>query len=468
MSDEFKKVAAREIEEFKSEYRARFPGRDTDSLTDEDLLREVMNTVGKQGRLGEHVKCVVSVSMLTEGWDANTVTHILGVRAFGTQLLCEQVVGRGLRRRSYATQSQTLAVNGHSVTFDAFPPEYAEVYGVPFSFIPTSGSTTDPPPGPVPTRVRALEDRIECEITFPRVAGYRYDIPGETLTATFSEQSKLIISTADIPTRVDLDPIVGEKSVHTLDDLKQRRENEVTFVLAKRTLEKYFRDDEGNDRPWLFPQLLKISKDWKTQCLTLKDNTFPQLLLLAEFSHDAADRIYKAIVSAQTGAPTLKPILQPYDVIGSTRYVDFDTIRPTFATHADKCHVSHVVAHTESWEQKMAESLEEMKEVVRYVKNERLYFTIPYTINGEEHKYTPDFIAVIDDGQGSENLLNVIIEVSGEPKKDKAAKVSTAKTLWVPSVNNHGGFGRWQFVEIQDPWDAKNLIRKELGLEQAS
>jgi type III restriction enzyme len=468
MSDEFKKVAAREIEEFKSEYRARFPGRDTEDLTDEDLLREVMNTVGKQGRLGEHVKCVVSVSMLTEGWDANTVTHILGVRAFGTQLLCEQVVGRGLRRRSYATESQTLKVNGHSVTFDAFPAEYAEVYGVPFSFIPTSGSTVDPPPGPVPTRVRALEERIESEITFPRVAGYRYDIPGETLEAQFSEDSKFPLSTADIPTRVDLDPIVGEKSVHTLDDLKRRRENEVAFVLAKRTLEKYFRDDEGGDRPWLFPQLLKITKNWMIQCLTLRDNTFPQLLLLAEFSHDAADRIYKAIVSAQSGAPTLKPILRPYDTIGSTRYVDFDTIRPTYATRADKCHVSHVVAHTESWEQKMAETLEEMNEVVRYVKNHNLSFTIPYTINGEEHAYTPDFIAIIDDGHGREELLNLIVEVSGEPKKDKAAKVSTAKTLWVPAVNNHGGFGRWRFIEVTDPWDAQNLIRRELYPPDAS
>ena len=144
MSDDFKKIAAREIDEFKAEYRARFPGRDTDNLTDEDLLREVMNTVGKAGKLGEHVKCVVSVSMLTEGWDANTVTHILGVRAFGTQLLCEQVVGRGLRRMSYAANK-----DGY------FDPEYAEVYGVPFSFIPCSGATREPPPGPLPIRVRA-------------------------------------------------------------------------------------------------------------------------------------------------------------------------------------------------------------------------------------------------------------------------------------------------------------------------
>ena len=107
MTAEFKRIAAVEIDEFKAEYRARFPGRSADDLDDEDLLREVMNTVGKPGKLGEHVRCVVSVSMLTEGWDANTVTHILGVRAFGTQLLCEQVVGRGLRP-SVDTQNRPL------------------------------------------------------------------------------------------------------------------------------------------------------------------------------------------------------------------------------------------------------------------------------------------------------------------------------------------------------------------------
>ncbi len=114
MADDFKKIAAREIEEFKADYRLRFPDRDTDKLTDEDLLREVLNTVGKPGKLGEEIRCVVSVSMLTEGWDANTVTHILGVRAFGTQLLCEQVIGRGLRRRSYEAESSEINVNGKS------------------------------------------------------------------------------------------------------------------------------------------------------------------------------------------------------------------------------------------------------------------------------------------------------------------------------------------------------------------
>ena len=451
MSADFKQIAEQEIVDFKAEYCVRFPGRNAEALTDEDLLREVMNTVGKSGKLGEHVKCVVSVSMLTEGWDANTVTHILGVRAFGTQLLCEQVVGRGLRRMSYAANEQGM-----------FDPEYAEVYGVPFSFIPCSGSTKEPKPGPMPTRVRALEQRIACEITFPRLLGYRYDIAGESLKATFSEESKLSLSTADIPTKTENAPIVGESSIHNLDDLKRHRSNEVAFLIAKRTLEKYFRDDEGNDKPWLFPQLLSITKRWLSECVTFKDDTFLQLMLLIEFAEDATDRIHKAIVASSEGTPALKPILRPYDTIGSTRYVDFDTTRPVFATKADKCHISHVVADTDSWEQKLAQSIEDMTEVIRYVKNHNLGFFIPYTLNGKENNYIPDFIACIDDGNGKDDLLNLLIEVTGEKKKDKAAKVSTARTLWVPAVNNHGGFGRWSFIEIADPWNARSLIRAQV------
>ena len=461
MSTDFKKIAAAEIDEFKAEYRARFPGRDAEQLTDEDLLREVMNTVGKPGKLGENVKCVVSVSMLTEGWDATTVTHILGVRAFGTQLLCEQVVGRGLRRMSYATERRTIPINGKTVEIDAFAPEYAEVYGVPFSFIPCSGSAREPKPGPMPTRVRALEERIACEITFPRLVGYRYDLPAEQLSAAFSDASRLALSTADIPTKTELEPIFGEGSTHTLDDLKRRREQEVAFLLAKLTLEKYFRDDAGQVKQWLFPQLLGITRSWLAECVVLKDNTFPQLLLIAEFAHDAADRIYRSIVASAGAQKTLKPIMRPYDPVGSTRYVDFDTTRDTYATRPDRCHISHVVLDS-NWEAKLAQSLEEMDEVLRYVKNQGLGFIIPYTLNGEVKGYIPDYIVALHDGH--EDPLNLVLEVTGEPKKDKAAKVETTRTLWVPAVNNHGGFGRWAFIEITDPWDAQNAIRSKFGL----
>jgi type III restriction enzyme len=453
MTPEFKKIAAVEIEEFKNEYRERFPGRDIDSLTDEDLLREVMNTIGKPGKLGEQIKCVVSVSMLTEGWDASTVSHILGVRAFSTQLLCEQVVGRGLRRTSYTPDERGMLT-----------PEYAEVYGVPFSFIPCSGAQQDPKPGPIPTRVRALEDRAACEIAFPRLLGYRWELPNERLHATFTAASQLPLSTELLPTRTENWPIVGERSVHTLDDLKTHRLQEVAFSLAKRTLEGYFRDDEGADKPWLLPQLLHIARDWLDGCVTCKDNCFKQMLLLEELAHDAADRIYGAIVRGEEGEKRLKPILRPYDTLGSTRYVDFDTTRPVYLTNPEKCHISHVVADTESWEQKMAQVLEDMPEVVSYAKNQNLGFWIPYTLNGEERNYQPDFIVRLRVGAGETSgrasgaeapadgdLLNLIVEVSGEPRRDKIAKTTTARDLWVPAVNNHGGFGRWGFLEITDP-----------------
>jgi len=478
MSSEFKAIARLEIEEFKADYRRRFPGRDAEELTDEDLLREVLNTVGKPGKLGEQVKCVVSVSMLTEGWDANTVTHILGVRAFGTQLLCEQVVGRGLRRMSYATGRSLVQVDGASVEIEAFSPEYAEVYGVPFSFIPCAGSSP-PKPGPQPTRVRALEDRAACEITFPRVMGYRYELPAERLTATFTNDSALVLSTEDVPTVTENAPIVGERSIHTIAELKAHRLQEVDFLLAKLVLEKYFRQDgetraqetkqhrfDPEVKAWLFPQLLAIVRQWREQCVRCKDNTFPQLLLLIELAHHAADRIYTSIIASSEGQSTLKPILRPYDPVGSTRHVDFDTTRPVYATRPDKCHVNFVVADTGTWEQKLAQTLEDMDEVLRYVKNQSLGFSIPYALGGEDRNYLPDFIAHLDHGKGREDPLQLIIEVTGERRKDKEAKVATARSLWVPAINNNGGFGRWAFVEITDPWDAKHAIRASLAQEK--
>ncbi len=457
MSDEFKKIASVEIERFKEEYKARFPGRDTDSLTDEDLLREVMNTVGKPGRLGEQIRCVVSVSMLTEGWDASTVTHILGVRAFGTQLLCEQVVGRGLRRMSHAVTRQTLTVDGHSVEFDAYTPEYAEVYGVPFSFIPCSGSNPQPKPGLEVTHVRAIESRMACEITFPRLTGYRYDLQSEQLSAVFGKESAMVLSTQYLPTKTEMASIIGESGFHTLYGLKNLREQQIDFRLASLVLEKYFHDEEGNSRPWLFPQLLRIARRWRQECVICKDNAFPQMLLLAELAHEAAEHIYLSITAARSEQKLLRPILRPYDATGSTRFVDFDTTRPTYQTDPAKCHVSHVVADTGDWEQKVAQSLEEMEEVACYVKNTNLGFTIPYTLDSEQHDYLPDFIVRVS--QGEDEILNLILEVSGQPRKDKAVKVATAQTLWVPAVNNQGGFGKWAFLEITDPWNAQNIIR---------
>ena len=250
---------------------------------------------------------------------------------------------------------------------------------------------------------------------------------------------------------------------------------EVAFLLAKLTLERYFRQDgaqredtpkehrfESEVKHWLFPSLLQVCQRWLDECIVCKDNTFPQLLLLLEHAYGAADKIYHAIVQSEQGQKRLMPILRPYDTVGTTEHVDFDTTRPVYATKEDKCHVSHVVADTSSWEQKMAQALEDMDEVRAYVKNHNVGFVVPYVLAGEEKHYYPDFLVRLDDGCGEDDLLNLIIEVTGQKRKDKAAKVTTARDMWVPAINNHGGFGRWAFIEIRDPWNAQAELRNIL------
>lgn len=460
MRDEFKKVAAREIEEFRADYRRR-KGDQQAEVSDEELLREVMNTVGKPGRLGEQVKCVVSVSMLTEGWDANTVTHILGVRAFGTQLLCEQVVGRALRRISYVPEDTPDGPR--------FPPEYAEVYGVPFSFIPTNGVVKETAPRLPPTLIRALPEREAWEIRFPNVQGYRYDLSRETLSYTWNAQSRFTLGPRLVPTRTELAPLVGQPDVHTLDDLQRVRMAKVEFELAKTTLERYFReepalgpdDDSPSAQPgpvqaWLFPQVLEITRRWIEECVSLDDHGFPQLLLLSELRHQAAERIYRGIARSEPD-PVLKPLVNRFNPEGSTRFVQLETRKDTYRT-ATKCHVSHVIIDS-GWEAKLAQSLEEMPEVLRYVKNQGLNLKIPYTLAGIEKEYIPDFIALVDDGHGEGDPLHLVLEVSGQERLDKEAKVETAAALWVPAVNNAATHGRWAFLEITDPWSAQRNIR---------
>jgi type III restriction enzyme len=464
MSPEFKKLAAAQIEELKVEYRERFPGRDAEGLTDQDLMREVLNTVGKTGKLGEHIKCVVSVSMLTEGWDANSVTHILGVRAFGTQLLCEQVVGRALRRTSY-----TLNDDGH------FDPEYAEVYGVPFSFIPCAGSNEakkKKAPTPRPGRVKAIPERlIDCpwlEITYPRLTGYRYELPPTQLEARFSEESRVILSTQDIPIHTENAPIVGETAILTLEDLKKRREQEVAFRIAKLILERYFRADAPPDgdeikapgavQVWLFPQVLAIVRRWMEECVVCYDDTFKQLLLFMQKASEAAEKIYRAIVATTPGDKRLRAVIQRYDSTGTTAGVTYDTTKTTWTTSPERCHINLVPCDS-GWETKFAQTLESIQEVKAYAKNQNLGFKVPYTFEGCPRNYYPDYLLRIDDGRGMDDHLNLIVEISGQELKEKEAKVETVRKMWVPAVNAEGMYGRWAFLEIDNPWNAKNAIR---------
>ena len=193
IDEAFKKAYANEIEEFRHEYANQHGAGSADNLTDADILREVVNTVGKPGKLGGDIKCVVSVSMLTEGWDANTVTHVCGIRAFGSQLLCEQVVGRALRRQSYdlipydklgreIDRKDLYKYKEENITYK-FPPEYARIIGVPFNTF-KGGDTVVTKPQKPKAIIRALPERKEMEIRFPVITGYRSDNIEGSLTSS--------------------------------------------------------------------------------------------------------------------------------------------------------------------------------------------------------------------------------------------------------------------------------------------
>ena len=469
LSDTFRKAAKTLIEQFKRKMNV-------EKVTDADILREVMNTVGKRDKLGENIKCVVSVSMLSEGWDARRVSHILGVRAFSTQLLCEQVVGRGLRRSTYDFEKTTIRVNDNDIELETFPPEYAEVYGVPFSFIPATGSGKTIQPNPV-TEVKAIPERkTKCEITFPIIAGYRPCLPTEKLDANWTEDSHYQLSTAEIPSRIEVESITGVIQEVKLPYLSKFRQQETEFYLTKVLMETHIRDADKDAKWWLFAELLNITRRWMKECVTYKDNTYPQFFHINEIARKAAYRIYMGILNAkeqtvETGPEdieserTILPIYEQSSRLngrtGSTTEFLYETSQSTWETRADKCHISHVIADTDSWEQKTAQALEQMDEVISYVKNHHtLGFTIPYiNHNGENRRYVPDFIVRIQSNP-TDYILNLILEVSGMPREDKVQKVNTIKNMWLPAVNGCSEFGKWNFLEITDPWNIQNSIRE--------
>ena len=456
LSDNFRALAAPEIDSFKRELRSRGRHADAETLTDADLLREVMNTVGQEGKLGEQIRCVVSVSMLTEGWDARTVTHVLGVRAFGTQLLCEQVIGRALRRVSYEPVGQDAA--GHGM----FAPEYADVLGIPFSFVPAN-SASDYTPPKKQTRVQAVPDRAALEIIFPNVLGYRVVLPPGRLRARFTDESRMEIDPRRAPPDALNAPIVGEQQKLSLEEIRRIRDTTVAFRIAGLTLQRWFRDEEGAQKPWLFPSLLAITKDWMSACLTCIGGTCAGYLMWQDVGNEAAEKIYRACIEAGPGSQTLRPILDPFNQTGSSRFVGFSTTKANFFTpRADRCQVNLVVCDGD-WEAACAQSLEDMGDVLRYVKNDRLGFEVPYTHAGTDHLYRPDFIAVLDDGHGPAHPLHLVLEVKGERDEKDDAKHDTMNRLWVPSVNADGRFGRWAFLRVDGPYDLPAAIRRHLA-----
>ncbi len=461
LGKDFKHDAAHEIESFKQELRRRNPGADVEQLDDAALLREAMNTVGKRGKLGENIRCVVSVGMLTEGWDANTVTHILGVRPFRSQLLCEQVVGRGLRRRSYATNED-----------ERLEPEYAEVYGVPFAFIPSDRPVPRPRAQTPAIEVRALPERDELAITFPKLDGYRIEVPDEQLFAEFDDESRMHLDQEGLALWVKQSGVIGESEEVDLDQIRGARTQTVAFALADELTRRKFAAHDGVPRPWLFPRLVEISRQWLDECVTTAPSVTKGCLLLAQPCAEAAEKIYGAIVrfgEEQDRIQHVMPIIRVFDPQGSTDEVSFLTRKVVMDPPPEKSHLNHVVLdgpRGNTWEEGLAQHLERDERVLAYVKNERLGFTIPYTHKGRSHDYVPDFLVRLKPRDEKDELRTLIVEVSGGQKSPgpTKAKAETAKDQWCAAVNNWGQHGRWGYVEVHDPWKEWHRLDTALDL----
>lgn len=447
LDPKFRDAASDEIERFRREIIERTGDREAaEKISEQELLREVMNTVGKSGQLGEQIRCVVSVSMLTEGWDANNVTHILGVRAFGTQLLCEQVIGRALRRQSYELNDEGL-----------FNPEYADVFGIPFDF--TAEPVIAPPGPPRETiKVHAVRpERDHLEIRFPRVEGYRVELPSERLTAKFTEDSTLVL-TPDLvgPSRVKNSGIIGQTADLTLEHLKDQRTSTVVYRLTQRLLETKWRDPGGDLQLHLFGQLKPIVRRWLKDHLVCKgQDIYPALLLYQELADMACERITSGITRSMEDQHGIKALLDPYNPAGSTSHVRFNTSRKDrWKTDGPptKNQVNWVILDSD-WEGEFCRVAENHPRVVRYTKNHNLGFEVPYTLGGDRRSYRPDFIVAIDDGHGADDLLHLVVEIKGFRGEDAKAKKDTMETRWVPGVNNLGSYGRWDFVEFVDVYD---------------
>lgn len=450
----FREMAADEIDRFRREIIERTGDlHAADNLSDSDILREVMNTVGRQGRLGEQIRCVVSVSMLTEGWDANTVTHVLGVRAFGTQLLCEQVIGRALRRQSYELNEEGL-----------FNVEYADVLGIPFNF--TAKPVVAPPQPPRETiQVKAVRpERDALEIRFPRVAGYRVELPEERLTAEFTTDSIFELTPEVVgPSVTHNQGIIGEGIDLSLEHLDRVRPSTLLFHLTQRLIYTKWRDPDEAPKLHLFGQLKRITKQWLETCLVCKGGTYPGLLMYQALADVACERITAAITRAEMGRRPIKAVLDPYNPVGSTQHVNFATSKTDrWETAPHRCHLNWVILDSD-WEAEFCRVAETHPKVRAYVKNHNLGLEVPYRYGSETRKYRPDFIVLVDDGQP--DPLNLIVEIKGYRGEDAKEKKATMDTYWVPGVNHLKSHGRWAFVEFCDVWQMQDDFAQKVEAE---
>ncbi len=425
-------------------------------------LRRIVSTVGKPGLPGEKVRCVVSVNMLSEGWDANNVTHILGLRAFGSQLLCEQVVGRGLRRMDYTPDPATGLLT----------PEYVDIFGVPFSLIPFKGRKPKggPPPEDKPrNEVMALPERKGFELRFPVVEGYVVALKNNVIRCDVARTERTRIDPWTTPVATFVRPQVGIQIGHvsayggfgyekmdrhefyasthlqTIEFEIAReivRELTVTGVSGKHSLKKVARSQ-------LFPQVLRIVQEYVRTRIDF-NGQHPCELGLDEYAQRVRDLLISAIEPDECqGEAPLLPRLNRYKPVGSTAGVHFKTVKPVQATQ--KSHINFVACDTGTWEQAAMFQLEDSPHVVCYVRNDRLEFNIPYEFHSIAHVYEPDFVVRLTNG------VTLVLEIKGQFLEDTEMKHQAAQR-WVSAVNHWGKRGPWGFLVCRDPQQLGGML----------
>jgi len=435
-----------------------------------EQLRRIVATVGKRGEPGEQVRCVVAVAMLNEGWDAHNVTHILGLRAFGSQLLCEQVVGRGLRRMDYSVDPET----------GRFTEEYVDIYGVPFSLIPFKGRTTQAaaPEDRPKNHVHSVPARVSFEMRFPVVEGYAFALHRNVITADVDRIEPLRIEPEREPTAVFVKPRVtyelGAPSLvgpgeFELQDRRAYYESThlqtIEFEIARQIVLALVGDQQhqikaqGNpklrsqSRHRLFPQVLRLVHAYVQRRVDFR-GVDERELGQEKYLRRVVERLLDAIQPDESqGEPPLMPILNRYEPIGSTADVNFITTRHCVPTTYS--HINLVAADTATWEQSAAFHLEAAAQqgiVQFYARNDQLGFTIPYEFMGVSHHYEPDYLVRL------RNDVTLVLEIKGMETEQDRAKHQAAKR-WTEAVNNWGKLGKWDFHVCKDP----QMLGRELA-----
>jgi type III restriction enzyme len=308
-------------------------------------------------------------------------------------------------------------------------------------------------------------ERDALEIRFPRVEGYRVELPEERLTADFNQDSILVLSPDIVgPSITRNSGIIGEGVDLSLKHLGDMRPCSVIFNVTQRLLYTKWRDPGEEPKLYLFGQLKRITKQWLDTCLVCEGGTYPAQLMYQELADMACNRITAAITRKFLGERPIKALLDPYNHTGSTSNVRFNTSRTDrwdTSGPPPKNQVNWVILDSD-WEAELCRVVEAHPKVIAYTKNHNLGLEVPYRYGSETRKYLPDFIVLVDDGHGPGNPLHLVVEIKGYRREDAKEKKSTMDTYWVPGVNHLGTYGRWGFAEFTEVYQIESDFKAKV------